>query len=135
MLFCKINSSGEIYASHYAHYLDFLHFYGARVSECLHVQQRITIPEIRNHEWFLKNLPADLMDENMMGNQFQESDQPSQSLDTIMQIIAEATIPAVGAHGLNSCMTDYLDMDDDMDDLESDSELDVDSSGEVVYAI
>ena len=25
-------------------------------------QQRITIPEIRNHEWFLKNLPADLLD-------------------------------------------------------------------------
>ena len=28
--------------------------------------QRITIPEIRNHEWFLKNLPADLMDDNTM---------------------------------------------------------------------
>ncbi|XWS29376.1 hypothetical protein CRYUN_Cryun24cG0024200 [Craigia yunnanensis] len=53
---------------------------------------RITIPEIRNHEWFLKNLPADLMDENTMGNHFEEPDQPMQSTDTIMQIIAEATI-------------------------------------------
>ncbi|XP_060675252.1 serine/threonine-protein kinase SRK2I isoform X1 [Ziziphus jujuba] len=95
---------------------------------------RITIPEIRNHQWFLMNLPADLMDESTMGNHFEESDQPMQSIDTIMQIIAEATIPAV-SHGLNQFMTDNLDMDDDMDDLDSDSELDVDSSGEIVYAI
>ncbi|XVE82739.1 hypothetical protein DITRI_Ditri16bG0030200 [Diplodiscus trichospermus] len=91
---------------------------------------RITIPEIKNHEWFLKNLPADLMDENTMGNHFEEPDQPMQSTDTIMQIIAEATIPAAGAPG----WFDYLD-DEDMDDLDSESELDVDSSGEIVYAM
>ncbi|KAL0535972.1 hypothetical protein IC582_024902 [Cucumis melo] len=97
---------------------------------------RITIPEIKNHSWFLKNLPSDLMDENTMGNQFEEPDQPMQSLDAIMQIIAEATIPAVGSHGL-MCMTDNLDMDDDddMDDLDDESELDIESSGEIVYAI
>ncbi|XWS41957.1 hypothetical protein CRYUN_Cryun17cG0126900 [Craigia yunnanensis] len=95
---------------------------------------RITIPEIRNHEWFLKYLPADLMDENTMGNHFVEPDQPMQSTDTIMQIIAEATIPAAGAHGLNHYMLDNLD-DEDMDDLDSESELDVDSSGEIVYAM
>ncbi|KAF4380752.1 hypothetical protein F8388_017106 [Cannabis sativa] len=94
---------------------------------------RISMPEIRNHEWFLKNLPADLMDER--GSQFEEPDQPMQSLDAIMQIIAEATIPAAGTLGLNHYMTDSLDMDDDMDDLDSDSELDVDSSGEIIYAI
>ncbi|KAL5557094.1 hypothetical protein UlMin_039330 [Ulmus minor] len=95
---------------------------------------RISIPEIRNHEWFLKNLPADLMDERM-GNQFEEPDQPMQSIDVIMQIIAEATIPAAGTHALNPYMSDNLDMDDDMDDLDTDSELDIDSSGEIVYAI
>ncbi|XVF59486.1 hypothetical protein PTKIN_Ptkin07bG0279700 [Pterospermum kingtungense] len=95
---------------------------------------RITIPEIRNHEWFLKNLPADLMDENTMGNHFEEPDEPMQSTDTIMQIIAEATIPAAGAYGLNNCMVDYLD-DEDMDYLDSESELDIDSSGEIVYAL
>ncbi|TQD75022.1 hypothetical protein C1H46_039441 [Malus baccata] len=61
-------------------------------------EKRITIPVIRNHEWFLKNLPADLMVENTMNNQFEEPDQPMQSLDEIMQIIAEATIPAAGAN-------------------------------------
>ncbi|OAY35350.1 serine/threonine-protein kinase SAPK10 [Manihot esculenta] len=96
---------------------------------------RITIPQIKNHLWFLKNLPMDLMDENTMGNQFEEPDQPMQSIDTIMQIISEATIPAAGAHGLNQYMADNLDMDDDMLDFDSESELDVDSSGEIVYAL
>ncbi|KAL3592091.1 hypothetical protein D5086_010731 [Populus alba] len=54
---------------------------------------RITIPEIRNHEWFLKNLPADLMDEKTMGSQFEEPDQPMQSVDAIMQIVSR-----VGPH-------------------------------------
>ncbi|XP_052204512.1 serine/threonine-protein kinase SRK2I-like isoform X2 [Diospyros lotus] len=89
--------------------------------------QRITMPEIRNHEWFLKNLPAELMDEKTMSNQYEEPDQPMQSVDTIMQIISEATVPPVGLYN--------LDMDDDMDDLESESDLDVDSSGEIIYAV
>ncbi|CAK7339408.1 unnamed protein product [Dovyalis caffra] len=96
---------------------------------------RITIPEIRNHKWFLKNLPADLMDEKTMGSQFEEPDQPMQSLDTIMQIVSEATVPAVGVHGFNRCLLDDLDMDEDMEDLDSESELDIDSSGEMVYAM
>uniref|UniRef100_A0A2P2LSZ7 Uncharacterized protein MANES_12G094000 n=2 Tax=Rhizophora mucronata TaxID=61149 RepID=A0A2P2LSZ7_RHIMU len=96
---------------------------------------RITIPGIKSHEWFLKNLPADLMDEKTMGDQFEEPDQPMQSLDTIMQIISEATIPPVGTYGINRYMMDNLDVDDDMDDLDSESELDIDSSGEIVYAM
>ncbi|KAF5961228.1 hypothetical protein HYC85_002437 [Camellia sinensis] len=90
---------------------------------------RITIPEIRNHEWFLKNLPADLMDEKTMSNQYEEPDQPMQSIDAIMQIISEATILPVGLYDLD------LDMDDDMEDLDSDPDLDIDSSGEVIYAV
>ncbi|XP_072951602.1 serine/threonine-protein kinase SAPK10-like isoform X1 [Typha angustifolia] len=96
---------------------------------------RITIPEIRNHEWFLKDLPAGLMDDDMMSNQYEEPDQPMQSIDEIMQIITEATIPAAGTHG-NQFFNDSLDIDDDdMEDLDSDPELDVDSSGEIVYAM
>lgn len=86
--------------------------------------QRITIPEIRNHEWFLKNLPVDLMDENTKNNQFQEPDQPMQSMEEIMRIISEATIPAAGTNNLNQYLTGSLDIDDDMDeDLESDQNL------------
>ncbi|CAL9767072.1 unnamed protein product [Musa acuminata subsp. burmannicoides] len=99
---------------------------------------RITIPEIRNHEWFLRNLPADLMDDNRTSNQYEEPDQPMQSIDEIMQILAEATIPAAGTPGLNQYLTDGLDIDDDyddMEDLDSDPDLDVDSSGEMIYAM
>ncbi|KAL5181468.1 Serine/threonine-protein kinase SRK2E [Glycine soja] len=96
--------------------------------------ERITIPEILQNEWFLKNLPPYLMDEKIMGNQFVESDQPMQNIDTIMQIISEATIPAAGTYSLDQFMADNI-IDDDMDELDSDFELDVDSSGEIVYAI
>lgn len=90
--------------------------------------QRITMPEIKNHVWFLKNLPADLMDDKMISDQFEEPDQPMQSIDTIMQIISEATVPPVGLYNLEL-------MDDDMDDLDSDPDLDIDSSGEIIYAM
>ncbi|XP_020584154.1 serine/threonine-protein kinase SAPK10 [Phalaenopsis equestris] len=113
--------------------------------ECKHLISRIfvanpamrcTMTEIRNHEWFLKSLPADLMDDSTMSNQYEEPDQPMQSIDQIMQIIAEATIPAAGTLGLTQYLTGSLDLDDeDMDDFASDPELDVDSSGEIVYAM
>lgn len=94
------------------------------------MEQRITMAEIKQHKWFLKNLPENLMDEDkMMTNQFEEPDQPMQSVDVIMQIISEATIPPVGLYDLDM-------MDDDLDDFDSDpDELDIDSSGEVIYAI
>ncbi|KAL6993693.1 non-specific serine,threonine protein kinase [Sarracenia purpurea var. burkii] len=91
--------------------------------------QRITIPEIENHEWFLKNLPADLMEEKTTSYQYEDPDQPIQSIDTIMQLISEATIPPVGLYDLD------MDDDDYMEDLDSDPDLDIDSSGEVIYAI
>lgn len=86
--------------------------------------------EIRNHEWFLKNLPAELMDENMSSDQYEEPDQPMQSIDQIMQIIEEATIPPAATHNFG----DDLDLEDDMEDLYSDLDLDVETSGEVVFA-
>uniref|UniRef100_A0ACD6A657 Uncharacterized protein n=1 Tax=Avena sativa TaxID=4498 RepID=A0ACD6A657_AVESA len=95
---------------------------------------RITIPEIRNHSWFIKNLPADLIDDDSMSSQYEEPDQPMQTMDQIMQILTEATIPPACSR-INHILTDGLDMDDDMDDLESDSDLDIDSSGEIVYAM
>ncbi|XP_071710607.1 serine/threonine-protein kinase SRK2E-like [Rutidosis leptorrhynchoides] len=93
--------------------------------------QRITMAEIKEDEWFLKNLPTNLMDEDnkMMNDQFEEPDQPMQSVDVIMRIISEATIPPAGLYDLDM-------MDDDLDDFDSDpDELDIDSSGEVIYAL
>ena len=80
----------------------------------------------------MKNLQSDLMDGNTNNNQFEEPDQPMQSIEEIMQIIKEATIPAAGSQSLNHDLTGSLDIDDDMD---SDPDLDLDSSGEIVYAM
>ncbi|KAF5193743.1 Serine/threonine-protein kinase SRK2E [Thalictrum thalictroides] len=96
---------------------------------------RITMSEIYSHEWFLKNLSADLINDSPMSCQFVEPDQPMQTVDEIMQIIAEATIPAPGTRNLSHCLVGDLDFDDDMEDLDSDPDLDVDSSGEIVYAM
>ncbi|XP_039001785.1 serine/threonine-protein kinase SRK2E-like [Hibiscus syriacus] len=99
-------------------------------------EKRISILEIKNHEWFLKNLPADLLDESSMNDQFEEHDQPTQSVDEIMQIISEATIPATNRRNyLDHYLAGSQDLDDDMDDLDNDSELDIDSSGEIIYAM
>ncbi|KAL1338945.1 hypothetical protein HN51_033534 [Arachis hypogaea] len=97
--------------------------------------QRINIPEIRNHPWFLKNLPADLM-VDYTNTQFEEPEQPMQSIEEIMQLIAEATIPAAGTQSLNRYLNGSLDIDDMDEDLElDDPDLDIDSSGEIVYAM
>ncbi|KAK4747795.1 hypothetical protein SAY87_014381 [Trapa incisa] len=68
---------------------------------------------------------------------FEEPDQPMQSMDEIMQIIAEATVPTPGSQNLHPDLVNSLDMDDDMneEDLESEADLDIDSSGEIVYAM
>jgi serine/threonine-protein kinase SRK2 len=75
------------------------------------------------------------MDDSTMSKQYEEPEQLMQSMDEIMQILAEATIPAAGSRGLNQFLNDDLDLDDDMDDLDSDTDLDLESSGEIVYAI
>lgn len=74
--------------------------------------------------------------DNNTNNQFEEPDQGMQSIDEIMQIITEATIPAAGTNSLNHYLNGSLDVDEYMEeDLESDPDLDLDSSGEIVYAM
>ncbi|RWW88306.1 hypothetical protein BHE74_00002814 [Ensete ventricosum] len=75
------------------------------------------------------------MDDHRTSNQYEEPEQPMQSIDEIMQILAEATIPAAGTRGLNQYLADGLGIDDDDDMEDLDSDLDVDSSGEMIYAI
>ncbi|KAJ6830176.1 uncharacterized protein M6B38_355180 [Iris pallida] len=58
--------------------------------------KRITIREIRNHPWFLKNLPRELMAESQSVYYKRDSSAPTfslQSEDDIMKIVNEARIP------------------------------------------
>lgn len=57
--------------------------------------KRITLPEIKQHPWFLKNLPKELI-EGEKSNYESERDQPVQSEEETMQIIQEARTPGQG---------------------------------------
>jgi serine/threonine-protein kinase SRK2 len=98
--------------------------------------QRITIPQIKSHPWFLKNLPIDIMDDDGSVS-YEEPDQPMQNMNDIMQILAEATIPPAGTRTAAQLLSDDLDVEENMEDLDSDEDLDMDieSSGEVVVAL
>ncbi|KAK2375574.1 Serine/threonine-protein kinase sapk2 [Trifolium repens] len=105
-------------------------------SECIHLisqifvanpEKRITIPEIKNHPWFLKNLPVELME----GGSWQTNDvnNPSQSVDEVLSIIQEArkplNIPKIGGLLSSGSM--------DLDDFDADVDLeDIDTFGDFV---
>ncbi|MBA0765141.1 hypothetical protein Gotri_014390 [Gossypium trilobum] len=124
------NTIGRILSAHYS-IPDYV-----RVSmECKHLlsrifvanpEMRITIPEIRSHPWFLKNLPIELMEGGSW--QSQDVNNPSQTIEEVQFIIQEAMktteFPKVGEFSMGGSM--------DLDDLDADTDLDVDTSGDFV---
>ncbi|EXB75366.1 Serine/threonine-protein kinase SAPK2 [Morus notabilis] len=121
---------GRILSVHYS-IPDYVH-----VSvECKHLlshifvanpEKRITIPEIKTHPWFLKNLPIELME----GGSYQSNDvnNPLQSIEEASSIIREARqtleVPKLGGSYIGGSMDlDDLDVDADIEDVET-SELD-----------
>ena len=90
------------------------------------VVQRITIPEIKKHSWFQKNLPIEFTDEG------EESiDAQTQSVDNIVSIIQEART-TVGGLGIGISATGSMDLDD----LDADYDIDdVETSGDFVCAL
>ncbi|KAI9097650.1 hypothetical protein K1719_025535 [Acacia pycnantha] len=103
-----------------------------RVSmECKHLlsrifvadpEKRISMMEIKNHPWFLTNLPIELME----GGSWQSNDvnDPWQSVEEVLSIIQEArkppNVPMVGGGllaGGSSMDLDDLDADADFEDI------------------
>nr|XP_034916697.1 serine/threonine-protein kinase SAPK2-like isoform X4 [Populus alba] len=108
-----------------------------RVSiECKHLltrifvadpEKRITIPEIKKHPWFLKNLPMELME----GGSWQSNDvnNPSQSVEEVLSIIQEASKPVFLSKGEEHLLGSSMDLDD----LDADADLeDIETSGDFV---
>ncbi|URD79917.1 serine threonine-protein kinase [Musa troglodytarum] len=59
-------------------------------------EKRITISEIRNHPWFLKNLPRELTEAAQAQYYKRDNDAPTyspQSIEEIMRIVSEARTP------------------------------------------
>ncbi|KAK4354671.1 hypothetical protein RND71_026865 [Anisodus tanguticus] len=85
--------------------------------------QRITIPEIKKHPWFLKNLPVEFMEEGR--HECIDVNNPRQSMEEVLAVIQEARIdlqvPKVLANsceGLGSMELDEL-YDSDIEDIET----------------
>ncbi|XP_026664603.1 serine/threonine-protein kinase SAPK2 isoform X1 [Phoenix dactylifera] len=115
-----------------------------RVSmECRHLlsrifvanpEQRITIPEIKIHPWFLRNLPIELTDEYQSGLQNSNTNTSSQSVEEIMTIIQEARKPTEGPKLGGEHFVGSSSMD--LDDMDADADLDdIETSGDFVCAL
>ncbi|CAD5170651.1 unnamed protein product [Musa acuminata subsp. malaccensis] len=92
--------------------------------------KRITIPEIKQHPWFLKNLPKEIINgekTNFEGN----DDQPSQSVEDIMRIIEEAKKPAEYPKVANNPVSELVEVDE----VDPDDETEVESSGDFLESI
>lgn len=108
-----------------------------RVSmECRHLlsrifvanpEKRISIPEIKKHSWFLKNLPVEFMEGEDYSLQLQtnDSDNPPQDTEQVLAIITEAGKPMEGLKlegqfvGGSMDLADEIDSDEDIDDIET----------------
>ncbi|KAH0996137.1 hypothetical protein GBA52_020001 [Prunus armeniaca] len=112
-----------------------------RVSmECRHLlsrifvanpEKRITIPEIKQHPWFLKNIPVEFMEENNLQSSNQNHEQQSsQSIEEILAIIQEARKAANGAK-IGGLLLGSMDLDE-IDDADID---DIETSGDFVCAL
>ncbi|KAF8412478.1 hypothetical protein HHK36_000442 [Tetracentron sinense] len=89
--------------------------------------KRITIPEIKNYPWFLKNLPRELVESEKTNFEDIARDQPAQSVEEIMWIIQEARRPAEGSQVGEQSVLGMLDPDD--------VEADVDNSGDFMALV
>lgn len=100
-------------------------------SQSLNLMQRITIPEIKQHPWFLKNIPVEFMEENNLQSSNQNHEQQSsQSIEEILVIIQEARKAANGAK-IGGLLLGSMDLDE-IDDADID---DIETSGDFVCAL
>lgn len=97
--------------------------------------QRITIPEIKTHPWFVKNLPLEFMVEGEDGMQNGDDhiiDSSSQSIEEILTIIQEGRKPGEGPKVGEQFVVGSMDLDDMDADADTD---DIETSGDFVCAL
>ncbi|KAG0498638.1 hypothetical protein HPP92_003329 [Vanilla planifolia] len=86
--------------------------------------KRITIPDIKRHPWFLKNMPRELVDEEKYRVGGAEDGALEQSVEEIMRIIQEAKVANEASRTADRSESDRIDTDDvDVDDVEDSGEF------------
>jgi len=78
--------------------------------------KRITIPEIKKHPWFLKNLPREISEREKANYKYTETAEPAQAVDEIMRIVQEAKTPGDMSKAVDPALLAEMAM------LESDEE-------------
>ncbi|KAG8477103.1 hypothetical protein CXB51_030288 [Gossypium anomalum] len=110
-----------------------------RVSkECKHLlsrilvadpEKRINIPEIKQHPWFLKNLPIEFMEGE---DGYMENEEESESIEEILCIIDEARKDGDGPKVGSQLLGGSMDLDDD--DIDCDADIDdLETSGDFIF--
>uniref|UniRef100_A0A7C8YLV3 non-specific serine/threonine protein kinase n=1 Tax=Opuntia streptacantha TaxID=393608 RepID=A0A7C8YLV3_OPUST len=96
-------------------------------------EKRITIEEIKQHPWFVKNLPR-VQEESLRTKDTNDS---SQSEEEILGIIEQATKPGMeGTLPLGVIDDQLVSSNNDLDDIELDADIDdVEISGDFVCAV
>ncbi|KAG0469662.1 hypothetical protein HPP92_015751 [Vanilla planifolia] len=113
-------------------------------SDCRHLLSRIfvaspekrtTIEEIKNHPWFLQNLPIELTDSCQSNSQV-DANHPWQNVEDVISIIREARKPGYSRSlGGGRVIGGSTDLDALDDDDANEDDLDVESSGDFVCAM
>ncbi|XP_052878120.1 serine/threonine-protein kinase SAPK1-like isoform X3 [Gossypium arboreum] len=94
-------------------------------------EKRINIPEIKQHPWFLKNLPIEFMEGE---DGYMENEEESQSIEEILCIIDEARKGGDGPKVGSQLLGGSMDLDDD--DIDCDADIDdLETSGDFVCAL
>lgn len=86
--------------------------------------KRISLPEIKEHPWFLKNLPKEIIESERKAKDKAGKEEGSQSVEEIMRIIQEAMTAGQGSKGVLGQVGEggggSMDGEDDIDESEID---------------
>ncbi|KAL6178456.1 hypothetical protein ACLB2K_049974 [Fragaria x ananassa] len=85
--------------------------------------KRLSLPEIKQHPWFLKNLAKELIEVEKKSFAEVERDNPTQSIEEINKIIQDARTPGEGSKGVGQAVAGAGPSDSD--DVDLDSEVDL----------
>ncbi|KAK1439467.1 hypothetical protein QVD17_05285 [Tagetes erecta] len=98
-------------------------------------EKRISIPEIKKHPWFVKDMPNEFKEDEESSLDVDNADEPSQSIEEIISIIQEARKGSTdGKKDGQFVGGDSMDLDDEID-TDDELEDEVDTSGDFVCAL